>query len=231
MLIVRELTGGLYFGARMREPERGDGMGQYASDLCEYTEAEIARVVEFAFKAAEGRRGNVVSVDKANVLETSRLWRETTASIAKEHPGVAYSNMLVDNTAMQLVANPAQFDVLVTENTFGDILSDEASMLTGSLGMLASASLGTYTPLFEPCHGSAPDIAGKGIANPMAQILSVALMCRYAFGEDAAADMIEAAVEKTLDAGWRTPDVKSVDTPEEKVLGTESMTQKIIENL
>ena len=184
ILIVRELTGGIYFGAHERTADvEGAGVdgaaGTFCRDQMDYSEYEIERVVRWAFDAAARRpRHRLHSVDKANVLETSRLWREVTHNLALKYPQVEASDMLVDNCAMQLVANPAQFDVLVTENTFGDILSDEASMLTGSLGMLASASLGTGTALYEPSHGSAPDIAGKGIANPIAQILSVELMLR-----------------------------------------------------
>ncbi len=234
ILIVRELTGGLYFGQheRMHDvPGAGvDGAaGDKAVDSMEYSEYEIERVVRWAFDAARRRRGHVSSVDKANVLETSRLWREVAHRIASENPDVREDDVLVDNCAMQLVANPAQFDVLVTENTFGDILSDEASMLTGSLGMLASASLGSGTALYEPSHGSAPDIAGKGIANPIAQILSVELMLRYSFQMDEAADAVAAAVEDVLDAGWRTPDLADDATPQDHVLGTTQMGDKIIE--
>ncbi len=237
MLIVRELTGGLYFGARERiEDAPGAGMdgepGIWCSDACEYGEGEIERVVRYAFEAAAGRpQGKVCSVDKANVLDTSRLWRDVSHRVAAEYPQVAFSDMLVDNCAMQLVARPAQFDVIVTENTFGDILSDEASMVAGSLGMLASASLGDGTPLFEPSHGSAPDIAGQGIANPLAQILSVALMCRHGLGESAAADTIEAAVESVLNAGWRTVDIVDDATPAECVLSTDAMAAKVVEAL
>ena len=186
--------------------------------------------MRWAFDAASRRpRERVISVDKANVLETSRLWREVAHRVAAEYPQVEASDMLVDNCAMQLVANPAQFDVLVTENTFGDILSDEASMLTGSLGMLASASLGTGTALYEPSHGSAPDIAGRGIANPIAQILSVELMLRYSFHMDEAADRVAKAVEDVLDAGWRTGDIADAATPAERRLGTSAMGDKIVE--
>lgn len=237
MIIVRELTGGLYFGHREREEGvAGAGAngepGIFASDCCEYTEGEIERVVRWAFEAAAKRPGHkVTSVDKANVLETSRLWRSVAHRVAEEYPSVDASDMLVDNCAMQLVARPAQFDVLVTENTFGDILSDEASMLTGSLGMLASASLGEGTALYEPSHGSAPDIAGRGIANPLAQILSVELMLRYSLDMDSAADKLAAAVTGVLDAGWRTVDLARVDTPSEQVLGTCAMGDKVVEAL
>ena len=187
-------------------------------------------MVRWAFDAASRRpRRRLHSVDKANVLETSRLWREVVGRVAAEYPQVEAVDMLVDTCAMQLVANPAQFDVLVTENTFGDILSDEASMLTGSLGMLASASLGTGTALYEPSHGSAPDIAGKGVANPIAQILSVELMLRHSFGMDEAADRVARAVETVLDEGWRTGDIADASTPAEKRLGTAAMGDKIVE--
>lgn len=228
LVIVRELTGGLYFGDRERAyDEEGCGTdgarGQRAYDTLEYREYEIERIVRHAFDAARKRRRRVHSIDKANVLETSRLWREVTHRVAGDYPDVELSDMLVDNAAMQLVKDPAQFDVVVTENMFGDILSDEASMLTGSLGMLASASLGDGTALYEPSHGSAPDIAGQGIANPLAQILSVEMMLRYSFGMDEAADDIARAVEEVLDEGWRTGDIKDGQTPSDKVVGTRRM--------
>jgi 3-isopropylmalate dehydrogenase len=233
MLIVRELTGGLYFGER----ERRDGVpgaamdggpGIYCSDKCEYTEGEIERVVRYAYDvAARHDGGRVTSVDKANVLECSRLWRAIAHRVGAEYPSVASNDMLVDNCAMQLVANPGQFDVLVTENTFGDILSDEASMLTGSLGMLASASIGEGTALFEPSHGSAPDIAGRGIANPLAQILSVGMLLRYGLQMDDAADAVDAAVEAVLDDGWRTVDIADEDTPADHILGTVAMGDEV----
>ena len=227
------LTGGLYFGGHERTmgvegAGVGGGRGEYARDILEYSEYEVDRVVRWAFDAARRRRGVVHSVDKANVLDTSRMWREVAHNIAAEYPDVTLEDMYVDNAAMQLIANPAQFDVLVTENTFGDILSDEASMLTGSLGMLASASLGDGTALYEPSHGSAPDIAGQGIANPIAQILSVELMLRYSFGMDDAADELAAAVTRVLDEGWRTADIADEGTPAEKVLGTAAMGDKIV---
>ena len=235
VLIVRELTGGIYFGAHERMTDvEGAGVdgapGTFCRDMMDYSEYEIERVVRWAFEAASRRpRHRLHSVDKANVLETSRLWREVTRRVAAEFPQVEAADMLVDNCAMQLVANPAQFDVLVTENTFGDILSDEASMLTGSLGMLASASLGSGTALYEPSHGSAPDIAGKGIANPIAQILSVELMLRHSFGMDEAADRVAQAVETVLDEGWRTGDIADAATPCECILGTQAMGDKIVE--
>ena len=231
LIIVRELTGGLYFGGHERMIGVGGTRGGYARDVLEYSEYEVDRVVRWAFDAARRRRGVVHSVDKANVLDTSRMWREVAHNVAAEYPDVTLEHMYVDNAAMQLIANPAQFDVLVTENTFGDILSDEASMLTGSLGMLASASLGDGTALYEPSHGSAPDIAGQGIANPIAQILSVELMLRYSFGMDDAADELAAAVTRVLDEGWRTVDIADESTPEDKILGTAAMGDKIVEAL
>lgn len=233
LLIVRELTGGLYFGTHERVHDvDGAGVdgtsGEVATDSMEYAEYEIERVVRWAYEAAARRSQVVTSVDKANVLETSRLWREVNHRLNEEFEDVEGEDMLVDNCAMQLVANPAQFDVLVTENTFGDILSDEASMLTGSLGMLASASLGDGTALYEPSHGSAPDLAGKGIANPLAQILSVELMLRYSFQMDEAADALAGAVDDVLDAGWRTADIADGASPADRVLGTTAMGDRII---
>jgi 3-isopropylmalate dehydrogenase len=220
LLVVRELTGGIYFGESGRDGDR-------AHDDCAYTVEEIERIARVAFEAAGERRGRVTSVDKANVLETSRLWRETVSRLAPEYGGVELDHLLVDNAAMQLVSRPAGFDVIVTENLFGDILSDEAAMLTGSLGMLPSASLGEKGPgLFEPVHGSAPDIAGKGIANPLATFLSVAMMLRYGLGRHQDADRLDAAVEKALADGLRTPDLASgKDTRE---VGTEEMTASVI---
>jgi 3-isopropylmalate dehydrogenase len=201
LLVVRELTGGIYFGASGREGDR-------AYDTCVYTRGEIERVARRGFEAARGRRGRLTSVDKANVLESSRLWREVVSGLAAEYPDVALDHVLVDNAAMQLVSRPADFDVIVTENLFGDILSDEAAMLTGSIGMLPSASLGASgAGLYEPVHGSAPDIAGQGLANPMAACLSAAMMLRYSLGAPEAADRIEAAVAGTLEAGLRTRDL------------------------
>ena len=236
LLIVRELTGGLYFGRHEREwGVDGAGVdgtrGEFARDTMDYSEYEIERVVRWAFEAAAERRGRVHSVDKANVLETSRLWREVAHRVSEEYPEVEFSDVYVDNCSMQLVSQPSQFDVIVTENTFGDILSDEASMLTGSLGMIASASLGDGTALYEPIHGTAPDIAGKGIANPLAQILSVEMMLRYSLGMEAAADALAAAVEDVLDEGWRTRDIADETTPAEMVVGTSGMGDRVIEAL
>ena len=236
MLIVRELTGGLYFGERARKDAfEGAGVdgapGRMAYDTMIYHEFEVERIVRWACEAAAKRRGIVHSVDKANVLESGRLWREVAHEVAAEFEGVEMIDQLVDNTAMQLVNAPSQFDVIVTENTFGDILSDEASMLTGSLGMLASASLGTSTALYEPSHGSAPDIAGRGIANPLAQILSVELMLRYSFDMDDAADDLSRAIEAVLDEGWRTGDIAGADTPQDKVVGTAQMGDLVVSHL
>jgi 3-isopropylmalate dehydrogenase len=199
LLVVRELTGGIYFGAKTRTAEA-------ASDLCEYSVAEIERIARVAFTAA---RTHVTSVDKANVLETSRLWREVVTRVqAEEFPSVELAHLLVDNAAMALVSAPSGFDVIVTENMFGDILSDEAAMITGSIGMLPSASLGDGGPgLFEPVHGSAPDIAGKGVANPLAMFLSVALMLRRGLGLEAQAGAVESAVDRALAEGLRTRDL------------------------
>ncbi len=205
MVIMRELTGGLYFGER--HTEEVDGV-MTATDTLTYNEEEIRRIAVKAFDIAIKRNKKVISVDKANVLDSSRLWRKVVAEVAKDYPEVEVSNMLVDNCAMQLVMNPGQFDVILTENMFGDILSDEASMITGSIGMLSSASLGSSKlGLYEPSHGSAPDIAGKNIANPIATILSAAMMLRYSFDLDKEADAVEAAVKKVLKDGYRTIDI------------------------
>ena len=207
MMIMRELTGGLYFGAR--KTEEVDGV-MTATDTLTYNEEEIRRIAIKGFEIAMKRRKKLVSVDKANVLDSSRLWRSVVAEVAKDYPEVEVTNMLVDNCAMQLVMNPGQFDVILTENMFGDILSDEASMITGSIGMLSSASLGkTKLGLYEPSHGSAPDIAGKNIANPIATILSAAMMLRYSLDLDKEADAIEAAVAKVLKENYRTVDIMS----------------------
>ncbi len=205
MVIVRELTGGLYFGER--RTREIDGVVT-AEDTLTYNENEIRRIAKRGFEIAEKRRKKVTSVDKANVLDSSRLWRKIVEEVAAEYPKVSYEHMLVDNCAMQLVKNPGQFDVILTENMFGDILSDEASMVTGSIGMLSSASLNdTKFGLYEPSGGSAPDIAGQGIANPIATILSAAMMLRYSFDLDREADAIEAAVKQALEEGYRTIDI------------------------
>jgi 3-isopropylmalate dehydrogenase len=206
LLVVRELTGGIYFGDRGRR----DGT---AFDTCTYSASEIERIAEVAFRFARRR---VTSVDKANILETSRLWREEVERVAARHPDTELEHLLVDNAAMQLVSRPADFDVILTENLFGDILSDEAAMLTGSIGMLPSASVGADGPgLFEPVHGSAPDIAGTGKANPLAMFGSVAMMLRYGLGRDAEAAAIESALDRALEAGLRTPDLGGESTTEE----------------
>lgn len=226
MLIVRELTGGIYFGDRGRREGR---FGPEAYDTEAYSVMEIERICRVALSAAQKRTGKVISVDKANVLETSRLWRETIHRLAEEYDGVTVEDMLVDNTAQQLVRNPSQFDVLVTTNMFGDILSDEASQITGSIGMLPSASLGDGTRgLYEPIHGSAPKYAGTGRCNPIATILSGAMMLRYSFDLRDEADAIEAAVDKALNDGCRTNDIA---VPDGRVLSCTEMTQAILERL
>ena len=218
LLVVRELTGGIYFGVRGIKDT--PDMGKAAYDVELYSEKEVERVAEIAFSMAMKRNKKVTSVDKANVLESSRLWRRTVAKVAERYPEVTLENLYVDNAAMQLVYNPKQFDVIVTGNIFGDILSDEASMITGSIGMLPSASLaeGAFG-MYEPVHGSAPDIAGKGKANPMAAVLSAGMMLKYTFGLAKEADAIENAVKKVLEEGYRTPDLmtggkKQVSTSE-----------------
>ena len=207
MVIMRELTGGLYFGERKTYEENGV---RTAVDTLVYSETEIRRIAKRAFEIAGKRRKKVTSVDKANVLDSSRLWRAVVEEVSGEYPDIALEHMLVDNCAMQLVKNPGQFDVILTENMFGDILSDEASMVTGSIGMLSSASLNeTSFGLYEPSHGSAPDIAGQNIANPLATILSAAMLLRYSLNLDAEADAVEAAVKAALKEGYRTVDIMS----------------------
>ncbi len=204
-LIVRELTGGIYFGEHSTGEEGGEAV---ASDVLRYSEGEIRRIARQGFEAARKRRRKLCSVDKANVLDSSRLWRRIVGEMAADYPDVEVSHMYVDNCAMQIVRNPAQFDVIVTENMFGDILSDEASMITGSIGMIPSASLGEGgRGLYEPIHGSAPDIAGQDVANPVGTILSAAMLLRYSFGLGAEADAVEAAVSSILEEGWRTADI------------------------
>ena len=221
-MVVRELTGGLYFGKKERTKEM-------AYDTMYYSREEIVRIVKLAFEIAKIRRKKVVSVDKANVLESGRLWREVVLEVAKDYPDIALEHMYVDNCAMQLVRNPQQFDVIVTENTFGDILSDEASMLTGSIGMLPSASLGAgQLSLYEPVHGSAPDIAGQNKANPIATILSVAMMLRYSFKMEEAARDIEAAIAKLLDDGYRTGDIMEEG---KKLVNTQEMGDLVVKYL
>lgn len=226
MVIVRELTGGLYFGERHTETVNGV---EQATDTLIYSEKEIRRVAIKAFEIAMKRKKKVTSVDKANVLDSSRLWRKVVAEVAKDYPEVTLENMLVDNCAMQLVMNPRQFDVILTENMFGDILSDEASMITGSIGMLSSASLNeSKFGLYEPSHGSAPDIAGKDIANPIATILSAAMMLRFSFDLDKEADAIEDAVRKVLAEGYRTVDIMDEG---KKQVGTTEMGNLICERI
>lgn len=227
LVIVRELTGGLYFGDRGR---RNDENGEEAYDELKYSKEEIERIGRVGFELAMKRkRKKVTSVDKANVIETSRLWRETMHELSKEYPEVEYEDMLVDNCAMQLVRNPSQFDVIITENMFGDILSDEASMTTGSIGMLPSSSLGSGTlGMYEPIHGSAPDIAGQNKANPIATILSCAMMLRDSFNLSEEAECIENAVADVLNAGYRTADIMDEGG---KLLGTVEMGDKVVEYL
>ena len=224
IMVVRELTGGIYFGERGRDAD-----GNAAYDTERYSVEEVERIVRNAFDIALKRNKKVCSVDKANILETSRLWREVAERVAKDYPQVELSHMYVDNAAMQLVRNPKQFDVIVTGNMFGDILSDEASMITGSIGMLPSASLGAGTlGMYEPVHGSAPDIAGQDKANPIATVISVAMMLRYSFNLPAEAQRMEDAVGKVLNAGYRTGDIMS---PGMKLVGTKEMGKLISENL
>jgi 3-isopropylmalate dehydrogenase len=229
LLVVRELTGGIYFGTSGRD-------GDTAHDTCEYSVAEIERIARVGFEAARrraegsGRQPRVTSVDKANVLETSRLWREVVGRVAPDYPDIALDHLLVDNAAMQLVSRPADFDVIVTENLFGDILSDESAMLTGSLGMLPSASLGADGDpgLFEPVHGSAPDIAGQGVANPLATFLSTAMMLRHGLDQPDDAARIESAVDAILDRGLRTPDLAGEG---ETAVGTDGVTEAVLAEL
>jgi 3-isopropylmalate dehydrogenase len=241
LIVVRELTGGIYFGDRGRR----DGV---AHDTSVYSVEEVERIGRLAFEmaASPSRRGRVTSVDKANVLETSRLWRETVDRLAGDFAQVELQHMLVDNAAMQLIARPGEFDVVLTENMFGDILSDEAAMIVGSIGLLASASLGSGGPgLFEPIHGSAPDIAGRGVANPLAMFGSVALMLRHSFAREEEAAAVESAIDRVLERGIRTPDLASgpvyrgpdeegprmADLPEEIEVGTAEMTRAVLDEL
>lgn len=223
LIVIRELTGGLYFGQpKKREVINGEG---YAVDTLEYHEHEVRRIIELAFNLAAGRRGKVTSVDKANVLETSRLWRQVAIEIGQKNSAIQLEHMLVDAAAMRLISHPRDFDIIVTENMFGDILTDEASVLAGSMGMLPSASIGSEGPgLFEPIHGSAPDIAGKGIANPIGTILSTAMMLRYSLGLNKEANTIEAAVDSAVLDGCRTVDLGGN-------LKTDQMTMEIIQHI
>lgn len=222
LVFVRELTGGIYFGEKNRVKLEN---GEAATDTLVYTTAEIERIVRMGFEIARTRKKLLHSVDKANVLESSRLWRETVNRIAKDYPDIQCEHILVDNCAMQLIRNPRQFDVVVTENMFGDILSDEAAMLTGSIGMLPSASMGSTIGLYEPIHGSAPDIAGQGIANPLGTILSTAMMLRYSFGWEAEAAAIEESVQNVLARGIRTRDLAG---PEEPAVSTKEMGDLVV---
>ena len=224
IVVVRELTGGLYFGKPSGfEMRNGEEVG---FNTMIYSESEVKRIAESAFDIARKRKKKLCSVDKANVLETSQLWRKVVLETAKNFPDVELSHMYVDNCSMQLIRNPKQFDVIVTENMFGDILSDEAAMLTGSIGMLASASLGGHVAMYEPVHGSAPDIAGQNKANPIAAIASAAMMLKYSFDLGAESDAIENAIERVLEKGFRTGDIYTEGTT---LLGTKEMSAKIIE--
>lgn len=225
IMVIRELTGGLYFGEKKREKT---ATGQIAVDTLLYSTEEIERIARLGFEIAMKRKKVLHSIDKANVLESSRLWRETVTELAKEYPEVELIHMYVDNCAMQLVRWPRQFDVIVTENMFGDILTDQASMITGSIGMLPSASLGGNVGLFEPSHGSAPDIAGQKKANPLATILSAAMLLRYAFNLNDEAKVIEDAVVKVLDLGYRTPDIMEDGG---KLVNTVEMGDKVVEQI
>ncbi|MEY2333942.1 3-isopropylmalate dehydrogenase [Acidithiobacillus ferrianus] len=224
ILVVRELTGDIYFG-QPRGVERIDGQRRGYNTML-YDEGEIRRIAHVAFRAAQGRRGRLCSVDKANVLETTRLWREVVNEVAREYPDVQLSHMYVDNAAMQLIRAPAQFDVLLTGNMFGDILSDEASQLTGSIGMLPSASLGEGRGMYEPIHGSAPDIAGRDTANPLATILSIAMLLRHSLDAEPWARRVESAVQQVLDQGLRTADIAAPGTA---VIGTAAMGAAVVE--
>ena len=223
LMVVRELIGGIYFG----EPKGNDG--QKAFNTMVYTVDEIRRIAHVAFKSAMSRKKRVCSIDKANVLDVSQLWRDTVEEVAKEYPDVKLSHMYVDNAAMQLIRDPKQFDVMLTGNIFGDILSDEASMLSGSIGLLASASSGDSVAIYEPIHGSAPDIAGQGVANPIATISSASMMLRYSFGLENAANKIDKAIQKVLSDGFRTKDISGFDAKE--IVSTNEMGDIIANNI
>jgi len=228
-IIVRELIGGIYFGEHRTDEVNGE---KVATDILAYSESEIERIGRIAFETARKRGNRLCSVEKSNVLDSSRLWKKVMHKLAEEYPDVELSDMLVDNCAMQIVKNPAQFDVVVTENMFGDILSDEASMITGSIGMIPSSSLGASScGLYEPIHGSAPDIAGKDIANPIGTILSAAMMLRFSFDMKSEADAIENAVEKVLDMGLRTADILPKDAKDCKKVGCTEMGKAIADNI
>ena len=223
ILFFRELTGDVYFGEKHRSED-----GNFASDLMNYNRYEIERIAVKAYESAQNRQKRLCSVDKANVLETSRLWREVVQEVAKRYPDVETEHMFIDNAAMQLIKNPKKFDVVLTANLFGDILTDEASQIAGSMGMLASASIGDGTGFFEPIHGSAHDIAGKNLANPLASILSVALMLEISFGLIEEAKAVTQAVSDTLKAGYRTHDIADKTTSIDKILGTKEMGEKVL---
>lgn len=226
ILFFRELTGDVYFGEKKKAED-----GSWSSDLMIYHRYEVERIARKAYEAARVRRKKLCSVDKANVLETSRLWRAVMQEIAKEYPDVETDHMFIDNAAMQLVKDPKRFDVVVTANLFGDILTDEASQIAGSMGMLASASVGDQTGFYEPIHGSAHDIAGKGVANPLASVLSAALLLEISFGLKEEAEKVIRAVDKTLKQGYRTVDIADKKTANEFILGTDAMGQKVLQNL
>ncbi len=226
IMVVRELTGGIYFGTPKGIERTPDGERGINTEV--YTTQEIRRIAKVAFETARKRRKHVTSVDKANVLESSELWRRVVIDVQRDYPDVHLAHMYVDNAAMQLVRNPKQFDVMVTTNLFGDILSDEAAMLTGSIGMLPSASLGAHAGLYEPIHGSAPDIAGKDLANPIATIASAGMMLRYTFNLDKEADAVDMAIVRALEAGLRTRDIAE---PGGRAVGTREMAKAILKNL
>jgi 3-isopropylmalate dehydrogenase len=226
ILFFRELTGDIYFGEKGREND-----GDTAYDIARYSRYEVERIARKAFDAARTRRKKVMSVDKANVLETSRLWREVVQKVALEYPDVEVTHQFVDSCAMMLIKDPKQFDVVVTANLFGDILTDEASQIAGSMGMLASASIGDGTGVYEPIHGSAHDITGKGLANPLASILSAALLLDISFGMKEESEAVINAVDKVLKAGWRTGDIADPSTPKDKILGTEAMGAEVLNYL
>jgi len=223
ILFFRELTGDIYFGEKGREND-----GDTAYDIARYSRYEVERIARKAFEAARTRRKKLMSVDKANVIETSRLWREVVQKVALEYPDVEVTHQFVDSCAMMLIKDPKQFDVVVTANLFGDILTDEASQIAGSRGMLASASVGDGTGVYEPIHGSAHDITGKGVANPLASILSAALLLDISFGMKEESEAVINAVDQVLKAGWRTGDIADPSTPKDKILGTEAMGEKVL---
>ena len=224
IMFFRELTGGIYFG----KPRGRSEDGLHAFDTLSYEKYEVQRIAVQAFESAMKRKKILHSVDKANVLASSRLWRETVNEVAKDYPEVSLHHIFIDAAAMMLIKNPKQFDVVVTGNMFGDILTDEASQIAGSMGMLASASVGAKTGIYEPIHGSAPDIAGRGIANPLASVLSAALLLEIAFGMKNEAEEVISAVEKVLAEGWRTADIADLNTPENKKIGTAAMSAKAV---